>query len=363
MFYFIHPQLKLDIKNISHLILCFWGKKNPLKKLEKLYPERNIYLTDMGRSAFRLIVEKLNLQNSEIIMPGFICDIFSPILKKYSITPKFADIDIKTFNATPEEIKKNITPKTKAVLVVHTFGKAAEIDKIKEITQNKGIYLIEDCAHAFGAEYKGKKLGTWGEASFFSFYKIFPTFRGGMALISPNLDKKEIEIEKTYFSFRDIFSLFNCFPIFAWIFKKFAGKAAVKNIKDEKIKQIGEMNQVSQNILNWQLKDLTQKLKKRKRWALSFIKTSKSFGFQFQETENNSFTFLSALTPKNIKRDEFALKARKFGLFPTRIWRFPITKSLPGAKEAAERIINFPIQNFYNQKDINKIIRAIKHIL
>jgi len=367
--YFVHPQLKFNLKNIINLKLSFLKKKREIKEIKKLFPDKSIYYTDMGRSAFRLIIEKLELQNSQIIMPAYICNIFAPILKRYKIEPLFLDIDKNSFNLKPKNIREKITEKTKAVLVVHTYGKAAQIEEIRRITKEKEIYLIEDCAHSFGFKYKKKYLGSFGDASFFSFYKLFPTLRGGMALISSHLDKKEIELKKTSFSLRDIFSLLNCFSFFSYFFKKFAGRTAEKNVRDEKLKEIGKMNRVSLNILNWQLKNWTEKLKRRKDWALDFIKEAEKLGFQFPNKNDNSFTFLSGLAPDNLNRDNFVVKMRKFGVFPTRIWHFPIIlnkefedkkNDFPNTLRIAEKIINFPLQNFYKEKDKKKIIKRIK---
>jgi len=63
----------------------------------------------------------------------------------------------------PEKIRKAITSKTKAILVVHLYGNPAKVSELKEIAEEKGIYLIEDCAEAHGAEYEGKKVGNFGD--------------------------------------------------------------------------------------------------------------------------------------------------------------------------------------------------------
>lgn len=97
--------------------------------------------------------------------------------------PVFVNID-ETLNIDPEDIERNITDKTKAVIAVHMTGVQAKIDKIKEITDKHGLYLIEDNAQACGATYKGKKLGTFGHFGTFSFdfYKPITTGEGGMVI-------------------------------------------------------------------------------------------------------------------------------------------------------------------------------------
>ena len=95
--------------------------------------------------------------------------------------PVFADIDNKTFNISPAAIEKKITSKTKAVIIVHLFGQACEMEEISEICRKHNIILIEDACQAHGAIYKGKKVGSFGIGCF-SFYptKNMTTGEGGM---------------------------------------------------------------------------------------------------------------------------------------------------------------------------------------
>ena len=185
--YFTHPQIKLNERNLKKIFSSFLKKpawQAVAKQLSYYFPEKKFLFTDMGRTSFRLIVEKLNLKNSQMLMPAYICDIFYPILKKYNIKPIFLDIDLKTFNINPEEITQKITPQTKAILVSHTYGLPVDLEKLLGLAKQHNLLVIEDGAHAFGAKYQEKYLGNFGEASFFSLYKQFPSLRGGM-LVCP----------------------------------------------------------------------------------------------------------------------------------------------------------------------------------
>lgn len=97
-------------------------------------------------------------------------------------TPVFADIDPQTYNIDPADIERKITAKTKAILVVHFTGQPCEMDKICEIAKKHHLIVIEDGAHALGAEYKGKKIGTLSDMTTFSFHPVKPvtTGEGGM---------------------------------------------------------------------------------------------------------------------------------------------------------------------------------------
>jgi dTDP-4-amino-4,6-dideoxygalactose transaminase len=84
--------------------------------------------------------------------------------------PVFVDIDERTYTMDPGGLKKAVTPRTKAIIPVHLFGQPADMDPILQIAREHGLFVIEDAAQAHGAEYKGRKAGTLGDAGCFSFY-------------------------------------------------------------------------------------------------------------------------------------------------------------------------------------------------
>jgi dTDP-4-amino-4,6-dideoxygalactose transaminase len=378
--YFVHPQLKIGTKNLKKVFKSFFEKPDfefLNKKLSAYFPEKNFVFSDMGRSAFRIIVKRLNLKNSQILLPAFICDIFYPILKEYNIEPIFLDIDLKTFHIKIEEIPQKITPKTKAILICHTFGLPIDFERLYFLlrTSNFQIPIIEDCAHSFFAKYKEIPVGNLGTVSFFSLYKQFPIVRGGL-LVFPK--EWKIELPKTKFNFRDFISLLNSFSPFALLFKKFGKEIAPKMIRKEKSKETMGINDVSLSLFSQFLEDFEKSLKNRIELGKFYQKELKSLGFEVQEGEGNVFCYLSALIPKEFteKRDQFVVEMRKYNVFCTRIWKDPIIlnknvqrdykinlANFPNTIEAAKRIINFPLQNYFEEKNIKKIISATKEVL
>lgn len=110
-------------------------------------------------------------------------------------TPVFADIDERTFNISPEAIERTISkhPEAKALLIVHLFGLCCDMDAIMEIVRKHDLLLIEDCAQAHGAEWNGKKAGTFGNVGCFSFYptKNMTTSEGGAVVTNdPEVARK-----------------------------------------------------------------------------------------------------------------------------------------------------------------------------
>ncbi|WP_279165371.1 DegT/DnrJ/EryC1/StrS family aminotransferase [Thermus scotoductus] len=106
----------------------------------------------------------------EVITTPFTFFATAEAISLVGATPVFVDIDPRTFNINPELIPPAITPRTKAILPVHLYGRPAEMDSILAIAEEHGLKVLEDCAQAFGATYRGKKVGTLGHAGAFSFF-------------------------------------------------------------------------------------------------------------------------------------------------------------------------------------------------
>ncbi|MBN8703039.1 MAG: DegT/DnrJ/EryC1/StrS family aminotransferase [Bacteroidetes bacterium] len=115
----------------------------------------------------------------------------APII--YGAVPVFADVDYDNFGLSPESIEKNITPRTKAIIVVHIFGNPAKMDEIMAIAQKYNLFIIEDCAQAPMAKYKNKYVGTIGHIGVFSlnYHKHIHTGEGGVIITnSDNLAER-----------------------------------------------------------------------------------------------------------------------------------------------------------------------------
>lgn len=124
-----------------------------------------------------------------VIVPPYTFLATASSVVEANCTPIFADIDPDTCNISPESIERNITPEVKAIIPVHFGGQPADMDKIMEIAAKYNLYVIEDCAHSHGAEYKGKRVGSIGHAGSFSFQSSKNLCCGeGGAIVSNNED-------------------------------------------------------------------------------------------------------------------------------------------------------------------------------
>ncbi|MDF9832426.1 dTDP-4-amino-4,6-dideoxygalactose transaminase [Ereboglobus sp. PH5-5] len=106
----------------------------------------------------------------EVLVPTFTFISSAWCISYTGATPRFVDIEEGTLNMDPEKIEAAITPKTKGMVVVHLFGQPARMDEIMAIARKHNLFVIEDCAQAVGARYKGAPVGTIGDAGTFSFY-------------------------------------------------------------------------------------------------------------------------------------------------------------------------------------------------
>lgn len=153
------------------------------KKFAEYIGVKYALTTSNGTTALHLALMSLGIKKGdEVIVPDLTFIATANAVSYSGAKPVFADIDPETWCISPDDIKKKITPHTKAIIPVHLYGHPADMDKINKIAVEHGLYSIEDAAEAHGAEYKNKKAGSLGICGVFSFYgnKIITTGEGGM---------------------------------------------------------------------------------------------------------------------------------------------------------------------------------------
>lgn len=142
-----------------------------------------------GTDAIEIAIESLNLpQGSEIIVPANSFIASSEAVTRQGHKVVFADCDSESYVISIEDVKQRITSKTKAIIAVHLYGHPCDMGALQEIAENNGLYIIEDCAQAHGAEYKGRSVGSIGDIGTFSFYpgKNLGAYGDGGAITSNN---------------------------------------------------------------------------------------------------------------------------------------------------------------------------------
>lgn len=152
--------------------------------------------TNSGTAALHAALWSLNLQkNDEVILPSFTFVSSAHTIKYVGARPVFADIDRETLTLDPVSLQDHITKRTKAIMVVHYGGHPCKMDEIQKIADEHNLRIIEDCAHAAGAEFMGKKLGTIGDLSAFSFHAVknIATGDGGMLVTKNNIESERLK--------------------------------------------------------------------------------------------------------------------------------------------------------------------------
>lgn len=159
----------------------------------RMHHTRDTFPFDSGRSALHAILTAAGIgHGDEVVTQAYTCLAVAVGILRAGAVPRYVDIAPGTFNLDPTQVREAIGDKTRAVIVQHTFGEIAPIEKIARIIEEanrqrqktKQIILIEDCAHSLGGRYNGKQVGTWGTATFFSFgqEKVVSSTQGGLAL-------------------------------------------------------------------------------------------------------------------------------------------------------------------------------------
>ena len=159
------------------------------KKWAKYCNKKYAVSVTSGTAALIVALKSLNLKSGdEVIMPSFTIISCALAVIEAGGKPVLADCDLDTWCIQPNEIKKKISNRTKAILIVHMFGHPVNIDEIKKITKKKKIVIIEAAAESHGSKFKKEVVGSFGKISCFSFYvnKLITTGEGGMALTNDN---------------------------------------------------------------------------------------------------------------------------------------------------------------------------------
>jgi len=157
------------------------------KELKEKLGANNVYLITSARWGLYEILSSLNLPNdSEILLQAFTCvSVPGPILWA-NLKPVYVDILPRMLTMDPVDLEKKISNKSRVLIIQHTFGVPALLDELIAIAKKHNLIIIEDCAHTIGTEYKGKKLGTFGDAAILSFGrdKAISSVFGGAVVIN-----------------------------------------------------------------------------------------------------------------------------------------------------------------------------------
>lgn len=215
----LSPNIETDdVGLVLKLIFSFWKWKKG-KTIEELENKFRKYIDvkyafsfNSGRSALYAILKALSeveglKEGDNILLQAFTCNAaVNPILW-LGLNPVYVDCDEKSFNVNIDNLKSKINTKTRVLMVQHTFGLPANMDEILDIVRQNGLILIEDCAHALGAQYKNQKVGSFGKVGFFSFSrdKVISSVYGGMVITNDDILAEKLKKLQNEFGYPSYF--------------------------------------------------------------------------------------------------------------------------------------------------------------
>jgi perosamine synthetase len=172
-----------------------------VKRFEKSFADKmgvlDAVAVSSGTAALHLVLSAMGIGPAdEVIIPSYVCSALLNAVQYVGATPVLAEIDPLTYNVDPDDVQQRITRRTRAIIVPHLFGLAADLDKILKLN----VPVIEDCAQAVGATHHHKPLGTFGVAAIFSFYatKVMTTGEGGMIIANSPQIIEQVRDLRTY---------------------------------------------------------------------------------------------------------------------------------------------------------------------
>jgi perosamine synthetase len=311
--------------------------------------------TSSGTTALHLALAALNIgKGDEVIIPTFTMIATANAVTYTGAKPVLVDSETETWNLNTEKIEEKITPKTKAIIAVHTYGHPVDMAPVLDLAETYGLYVIEDAAEAHGAEYKGMKIGGLGDVGCFSFYanKIITTGEGGMVITSNEeiAEKARILRAHAFSEDRHFWHRYLGFNYRMSNLQAAIGVAQLENI--DNLVEIRRRNAKIYNALMENINGIT--LPPEARWA------------------KNVYWMYSILVEDNfgMNRDELMKELRKDGI-ESRTFFYPIhvqpiysqlykNEKFPVADELSRKGINLPSGSTLTEEDIEYIVSSIK---
>jgi len=310
--------------------------------------------TSNGTNALHAALIALGIgKGDEVITSPFTFIASSNCLLYVKAKPVFVDIDPRTFNIDTNKIEEKITEKTKAILPVHLYGQPCDMKKIMKIAEKYNLLVIEDAAHAHGAEFDDKKIGSFGHAACFSFYptKNMTTAEGGMILTNLRNINEKIRLIRNH-GVEDLYY----HNILGFNFRMSGVLAA---IGIEQLKKLDEFNQ--KRIEN--AKFLTENLRYLDDIVVPYVDTRAKHVFHQYTIRVKKMSNMKL----SKKFEERGIQARIY--YPLPIHKQILYKklgykdNLPEAELASKEVLSIPVHPGLIKEDLEKIIRELKGIL
>ncbi len=303
-----------------------------------------------GTVALQLALLALGIkEGDEVITPSLTYVATANSIRHVNATPVFADCDRSTWQMNTEHIEGLVTDKTKAVICVHLYGQPCKVEELRSFCERNNLFLIEDCAEAIGTEYGGRKVGTFGHISTFSFYgnKTITTGEGGM-VVSNDKDL----IDRTYLL-------------------KMQGVSSTKRYWHEVIGYNFRMTNICAAIGQAQIEIIEEIIGLKQQLAARYIDNLKGSIYDIQkehDTSKSTYWMFSILTPNNEYREKL-IQFLEENNIETRPLFYPAhvlpmyanlaNYNLPNAEYLGYRGINLPSFPALKEADVDYICEKL----
>ncbi|NIA11172.1 MAG: hypothetical protein GWP10_15980 [Nitrospiraceae bacterium] len=374
-----------DFKDFLYSIRSTFGEDNvKLAPLYRIFGDKNFFFTNIGRTSLYVILKALNLpRKSKIGVPLYSCTVVFDAILKAGHIPYFIDIDLDNYTLDPEDLVEKIDGLS-AVVVIHTFGRPADMDRIKEVAGD--VPVIEDCAHSLLSRYGEEQTGTLSFASFFSFKKYLSMGEGGMIILNNDefMDgfQREIDSLDSFTTINEIkdafvtyghsflyhkpwFGLFS-YPIGSYMRNIVGQNDGVKNFKANKIRK------THLNLLFKKLNRFGDRVELQRKNSFILLKelgdTSLILPYEKKDTYCNYYLFPIRFNNRK-ERDKTHVRLRGMNVdtamlyseTPMKARRFYDYKGdCPNSEIVADTILVIP--NYYTlaEKNLIKIVDSIR---
>tara|TARA_B100000795_G_C22805421_1_gene444518 strand:+ start:3802 stop:4896 length:1095 start_codon:yes stop_codon:yes gene_type:complete len=353
---YLKNKKKIDIAITKTLSSNDYILGKSVKKFEKNFSKYNQCKYSLGVSsgteAIIVALKSLGIKyGDEIITTSHTAYATVAAITEIGANPILIDINNTNFNMNYDEIEKNITKKTKAVILVHLYGLVANVIKIKAICKKNNIFLIEDCAQAHGAEFNKKKVGTFGDFGTFSFYptKNLSTFGDAGSIITNN---------------QKLYKKAKLYREYGWVKKNIGILKSINRRMDE----------IHAAILNVQLNDLDKNNSKRIKIAKLYSEKIKNKNILLPKTMANTKNVfhLYVIIVKNNLREKLIIYLNKNKINPgihynlANHQQIPFKKfkksKLTNTKKIIPDILSLPIYPELSLLNVKKIIKIINNL-
>ncbi|MFW6040855.1 MAG: DegT/DnrJ/EryC1/StrS family aminotransferase [Thermoplasmatota archaeon] len=372
-----HPFIgKEEIKEVSDSLKSGWITTGP--KVEEFEKEFKNYVGCKNAIAVNSCTSALHLslavndigKGDEVITSPFTFVSTVNVIEYQGAKPVLVDIDEDTYNINPDNIEDKINENTKAIIPVHYGGQPSEMDEIEKIAEDHDLKVIEDAAHAIGAEYKDRKIGTIGDFTCFSFYatKNLTTSEGGMIATDDSESVDKLKSLSLHGMSKDAWKRYSDSGSWYYDVVKLGFKYNMTDLQAaigrHQLHKFEEMQKRRQKIATKYDKSLKELDEIKTPHVKEYVKHAwHLYPIQVREDllDISRNEFIEALRAENIGTSVHFIPVHMHSYYKNKYGYKP--EDFHNAKKVYEREISIPLYPKMEDKDIDDVIEGIKKIV